>query len=108
MSGVHGARGCGSAGKTELSRGPHDAARERARGQTVHGADKVGPQRREREWARAGGGGGLGADRLAPPGRGREGARVYGRGLSLTGGTHLSSGASTHTWPTWLGWAELG
>ena len=57
---------------------------------------------------RGGGGGGLGADRLAPPGRGREGARVYGRGLSLTGGTHLSSGASTHTWPTWLGWAELG
>jgi hypothetical protein len=29
--------------------------KERARGRMVHGADKAGPQRREREWARAGG-----------------------------------------------------
>jgi hypothetical protein len=89
------------AGKTELTRGPHGAARERARGRTVYGADKAELKCRESGHAHA-----MVAhtDRSAPPGRARDGARVCECRLSMTGGTHLSGGEGAHT----CGLARLG
>jgi hypothetical protein len=85
------------AGKTELTKGPHGAARERERvhGRTVHGADEAGPQHKER-LRRARG-------KLAPTGRPQwaEGARACGRGMSLTRGTHLSGETGARGWLCW-------
>jgi hypothetical protein len=55
----------------------------------------------------------ISADGLVPPGSGgREGerARVRGRGLSLTGGVHLSgnAGARGLAGLSWAEWAEFG
>jgi hypothetical protein len=93
------------------------------------GADRVGPQRRERKGDTRGNGsatgepgprgrerGGrageeTGADRSAPLGSERERESAQERGLSLTGGVRLSGGAGA--WarglagPSWVGWAAF-
>jgi hypothetical protein len=72
--------GCGEDGVDRA--GPRCSEREGAEG-TVRDADGRGPRDRERAGTRARG---VGADRSAPPGIGR----ARGRGLALTGGSHLS------------------
>jgi hypothetical protein len=115
----------GTGGRTTWPRLPATGASAHALfhgGREKGGADSAGPRHREREDGQAGvtarrlakrarkpereeglAGEETGTDSLAPVGteRVREGTR--GRGLPLTGGTHLSGG--TGTWP---GWAELG
>jgi hypothetical protein len=94
-------RGCGSATvaeKPKLTRGPHGTARESecagerftALTRRACSAEREGTRTREA----------APTDR-PPQGRGREGAIACGRGLSLTSGTHLSSGADAHA--AWLG-----
>ena len=77
--------------RTELTRGSHCVARESERegewSTTLTRRARNAERERERERERSS------ADRLAPPGRGKWGARVRGRGLWLTGGTHVSGEA---------------
>jgi hypothetical protein len=93
-------------GKAELTGRPHRVARENGRVEGIaRCADGLGPRGRERTRAR-------GRGQLAPIGRptgqreGEESARA--RKPPLTGGAHLSGGASARAWPRWAGLGRLG
>jgi hypothetical protein len=89
------------AGKAELTAQAHGTEREDGRAGVTTRRLAKRARKAEREEGHAGEE--TGADSLAPLGRERvrEGAR--GRGLPLSGGTHLSGGAGARP-----GWAELG
>jgi hypothetical protein len=90
VGGLHG--GCAYVGqrrfrRRQLTRRPHGATRESERAGERFTALTRQARDVEREWACARER--SDTDRSAPPSRGRGEVRGHGRGLSLTGGTHL-------------------